>query len=112
MNDGVMDVVGRTTKCKTVGQLLINLEDDWLTVRLPSGRKLTYYKPLNEDHESSGRIKTTFMGVGFNRKFMRIDTYGGKLCENITQALARIVVTDQMLAADDYLTSIGGRIVL
>jgi DNA polymerase len=38
--------------------------------------------------------------------------YGGKLCENITQALARIVVTDQMLAADDYLTSIGGRIVL
>ena len=92
MNDGVMDVVGRTIKCKTVGQLLINLEDDWLTVRLPSGRKLTYYKPLNEDHESSGRIKTTFMGVGFNRKFMRIDTYGGKIVENVTQAVARDVL--------------------
>jgi len=92
MNDGVMDVVGRTIKCKTVGQLLINLEGDWLTVRLPSGRKLAYYKPLNEDHESSGRIKTTFMGVGFNRKFMRIDTYGGKIVENVTQAVARDVL--------------------
>ena len=92
MNDGVMDVVGRTVKCKTVGQLLIDLEDDWLTVRLPSGRKLTYYKPLNEDHENSGRIKTTFMGVGFNRKFMRIDTYGGKIVENVTQAVARDVL--------------------
>jgi DNA polymerase len=92
MNDGVMDVVGRTVKCKTVGQLLIDLEDDWLTVRLPSGRKLAYYKPLNEDHENSGRIKTTFMGVGFNRKFMRIDTYGGKIVENVTQAVARDVL--------------------
>lgn len=92
MNDGAMDVIDRTQKRKTVGRLLINIEGDWLTVRLPSGRKLAYYKPLNEDHENSGRMKTTFMGVGFNRKWQRIDTYGGKLVENITQAVARDVL--------------------
>jgi DNA polymerase len=92
MNNGAMDVIDRTQKCKTVGKLLINIEDDWLTVRLPSGRKLAYYKPLNEDHDNSGRFKTTFMGVGFNRKWQRIDTYGGKLVENITQAVARDVL--------------------
>lgn len=70
-------------------------------IKLPNGMYLRYPDLRTEGRETvygSGRHKTKI--------------YGGKLCENITQALARIVVTDQMLAADDYLTSIDGRIVL
>jgi DNA polymerase len=101
MNDGVMDVIDRTHKRKSVGRLLINLEDEWLTVQLPSGRKLAYYKPLNEDHDNSGRMKTTFMGIGFTRKFMRIDTYGGKIVENVTQAVARDVLAANLSVIEE-----------
>jgi len=101
MNDGVMDVVDRSKMLKDVGKLVINVEGDWLTVLLPSGRKLAYYKPLNEDHENSGRMKTTFMGVGFTRKYMRIDTYGGKIVENVTQAVARDVLAANLSVIED-----------
>lgn len=70
-------------------------------IRLPNGMYLRYPDLRYEDREivyGKGRHKTNL--------------YGGKLCENITQALARIVVTDQMLIADQYLATIGGRIVL
>ena len=70
-------------------------------IRLPNGMYLRYPGLRYENRElvyGTGRHKTNI--------------YGGKLCENITQALARIVVTDQMLAADDYLTDSGGRIVM
>lgn len=70
-------------------------------IKLPNGMYLRYPDLRYEDREivfGTGRHKTGL--------------YGGKLCENITQALARIVVTDQMLAAEQYLNQIGGRIVL
>ena len=70
-------------------------------IKLPNGMYLRYPDLRTEGRETvygSGRHKTKI--------------YGGKLCENITQALARIVVTDQMLAADEYLNTVGGRIVL
>ena len=74
---------------------------EYQKIKLPNGMYLRYPDLRTEGRETwygSGRHKTRI--------------YGGKLCENITQALARIVVTDQMLEADEYLTSIGGRIVL
>ena len=70
-------------------------------IKLPNGMYLRYPDLRHEDREivfGTGRHKTKL--------------YGGKLCENITQALARIVVTDQMLAADNYLNNKGGQIVL
>ena len=93
VNEAVLNVVDRKEKVSKLGKLRINIENDWLTIRLPSGRKLTYYKPLTEDSENSGRFKTTFLGVGFTRKWQRIDTYGGKVVENVTQAVARDVLS-------------------
>jgi DNA polymerase len=93
VNQAVLNVVDRKEKVSKLGKLRFNIENDWLTIRLPSGRKLTYYKPLTEDSENSGRFKTTFLGVGFTRKWQRIDTYGGKIVENVTQAVARDVLS-------------------
>lgn len=62
---------------------------DFMTVRLPNGRKLYYAKPhmgINRFGQPSlcywGQNQTT-------QKWQVVETYGGKLAENITQATAR-----------------------
>jgi len=47
-----------------------------------------------------------------SKKFVDRKIYGGKLIENIVQALARIVIIDQMLRIDAMLKEYGGRVVL
>lgn len=60
---------------------------NWLRVRLPSGRYLCYPSPRNGDDG------ITYMGVNqYSRKWERLKTYGGKLLENICQAIARDVL--------------------
>jgi DNA polymerase bacteriophage-type len=59
---------------------------NWLRIVLPSGRSLSYPAPRVEE----GKI--SFMGINqYSRKWSRISTYGGKLVENMTQAVARDV---------------------
>lgn len=61
---------------------------DFLTIRLPSGRKLYYAKPhLGLNH--FGRQGLCFYGMNqTTRKWEVVETYGGRLAENITQAIA------------------------
>lgn len=60
-----------------------------MSIRLPSGRKLYYISPeLAENRWGSPSI--SYMGVDqTNKKWKRIETYGGKLTENVVQAIAR-----------------------
>jgi DNA polymerase len=111
----------------TFGRLRLFVEDDFLKIRLPSGRCLHYYEPrvqrviskwqdderqelyataLREDWsveraEAAGlNVKTqlTFLGINSQtRKFGRQQTYGGKLTENIVQALSRDVMAEALL---------------
>lgn len=64
-------------------------ELDFLTIRLPNGRKLYYANP----HMATNRFGQPSLGYwGMNqktKKWERLETYGGKLAENITQAVAR-----------------------
>lgn len=76
-------------------------EPDFLFIQLPSGRRLAYPKPAIEPHhEFRGRNKITFEGQDQNRNPIRVDTYGGKLVENIVQAAARDCLRDAMLRLD------------
>lgn len=76
-------------------------EPDFLFIQLPSGRRLAYPKPAIEPHhEFRGRNKITFEGQDQNRNPIRVDTYGGKLVENIVQATARDCLRDAMLRLD------------
>lgn len=62
---------------------------DFLTVRLPSGRKLYYAKP-HMGINRFGRDSLCYYGMHqTSRKWEVSETYGGKLVENITQAVAR-----------------------
>jgi DNA polymerase len=65
-------------------QLVMSYERGWLFISLPSGRRLAYYAA-----EVKGG-KLSYSGINQTTKqWCRIDTYGGKLVENIVQAIAR-----------------------
>lgn len=67
---------------------------DFLTIRLPSGRKLYYAHPsmgLNQ----WGNPSIIYMGMDqTTKKWKQIETYGGKLVENCVQAIARDCLAD------------------
>lgn len=75
-------------------------DPDYLIVRLPSGRSLYYYRPeirLND----RGRDAVHFQGVDQKtKKWGYIATYGGKLVENITQAVARDLLANALVNLD------------
>jgi DNA polymerase len=66
-----------------INNVTFYMEGDFLRCRLPSGRSLSYHKPLLMGSQ------LTYMGMNMARKWVRLETYGGKLVENITQAVAR-----------------------
>lgn len=84
-------------KCETVvGKVYFNYLSGILFVTLPSGRKLSYIKPRLEINRF-GREGLTYEGIGESKKWMRIDTYGPKLVENIVQATSRDLLALAML---------------
>ena len=58
---------------------------------LPSGRRLAYVKPRIGENRFGGE-SVTYMGVGGTKKWERLETFGGKLVENIVQAVSRDIL--------------------
>lgn len=59
-----------------------------LFITLPSGRQLTYVKPRIGENRFGGE-SVTYEGIGTNKKWQRIESYGPKFVENIVQAISR-----------------------
>lgn len=71
-----------------------------LVITLPSGRSLFYQKAKLVDGKFGGKA-IVYEGMNqTTKKWEKIDTYGGKLVENIVQAVARDVLADIMLRVD------------
>ncbi len=78
----------------------------WLIIELPSGRRLLYASPdvkstveYDEEHEEI-RKRTQIRYMASKAKQWRRDrTYGGKIIENVTQAIANDVLRASMLRA-------------
>lgn len=86
------------------GKLAFHYNGQVLRIRLPSGRCLFYFEPrLGENKFGSEAIKYRGMSQT-TRQWTFIDTYGGKLVENIVQAIARDLLAFSMrnLDAKDY----------
>lgn len=62
-----------------------------LFITLPSGRRLSYVKPKIGENKFGGE-SVTYEGVGTNKKWERIESYGPKLVENIVQAISRDIL--------------------
>lgn len=109
--------------------LAFNWESGFLTIELPSGRKLYYVKPRIEtqdlkrtasnggEYVAAKAGSLTYEGLDQKtKKWTRLATYGGKLVENITQAVARDCLRESMLALDaagyTQLTTVHDEIVL
>ena len=72
----------------------------FLTVRLPSGRKLFYPKPFLKENQF-GRPAVHYYTVGQQtRKWEVASTYGGKMVENIVQAIARDCLAETLKRID------------
>jgi DNA polymerase len=85
-----------------------NNNQDFLTIKLPSGRKLFYAKPFLQTNEM-GRETLYYRGINQEtKKWEVIPTYGGKLTENIVQGIARDCLGESLkrLEAAGYQTII------
>ena len=71
-----------------------------LFIDLPSGRSLVYVKPRIEENDFGGE-SITYMGVGANKKWERIESYGPKFVENIVQGIARDLLMEAMMRMAD-----------
>ena len=86
--------VKKTIKEKTTTEvrgIRFFCESGMLFILLPSGRCLSYAKPRIGENRFGGE-SVTYMGVGATKKWERIETFGGKLVENITQAICRDIL--------------------
>ena len=82
-------------KDRQVGRIGVTFISNTLWLQLPSGRRLAYVKPKLQPNRF-GRLSITYEGLGQNNKWSRIETYSGKLVENITQATARDLLAEAM----------------
>ena len=80
---------------QTVGRVRIEMLYDSLFITLPSGRKLVYSKPRIEENRFGGE-SVTYMGYDAQKHWCRIESYGPKIVENITQAICRDLLADAM----------------
>lgn len=72
----------------------------FLTVQLPSGRKLFYPKPFLQENQF-GKMAIHYYTVGQQTKKWEVtSTYGGKMTENIVQAIARDCLAETLKRID------------
>lgn len=92
-------------RCPTsVGPIEFRLEDEWLTMRLPSGRKLWYFHPnirVSKTPWGTDCLKLSYWQYRDGRWQCR-DSYGGMLVENAVQAMSRDILTPAMFKAEEY----------
>lgn len=75
----------------------------FLFVRLPSGRDLAYMRASVEIDPTYGSKRIVYEGMDqTSKQWKRITTYGGKLTENIIQAIARDCLSETMVRLDKF----------
>lgn len=82
------------------GVLKWKKEGNWLTCELPIGRKLYYFSPRMMQVRTlyGEKMALTYRVVDSKTKqFMRVTTWGGKLTENVVQAVARDLLMEAQL---------------
>ncbi len=107
METAATDAVSKHTQTEYRG-ILFRVENDYLFITLPSGRNLSYKSPRLKEGRYGGSV-LTYEGLNqTTRKWQREETYGGKITENVVQAIAR----DCLAVAMSRLHGVGHRIVM
>lgn len=90
----VKDTVQMHSQTETHG-IVFTYKSGMMFITLPSGRKLSYVKPRMGVNKF-GSETVTYMGIGATKKWERIESYGPKFVENITQAISRDILAYAM----------------
>lgn len=81
--------------------IVFTYKSGFLIIELPSKRCLYYVKPRVEENKYGGE-SVTYEGVGSTKKWERLESYGPKFVENITQAIARDILIYAMQTLKEY----------
>ena len=81
-----------TTHANGIG---FSCQNGMMFITLPSGRRLSYVKPRIGENQFGGE-SVTYMGLSTAKKWTRLETFGGKLVENIVQAISRDILAYAM----------------
>lgn len=81
--------------------IVFTYKSGFLIIKLPSKRCLYYVKPRLEENKYGGE-SVTYEGVGSTKKWERLESYGPKFVENITQAIARDILLYAMQTLKEY----------
>lgn len=98
--DRIAKNVIQTRTKQRFGCLIFSYEKGFLFIQLPSSRRLAYVKPRMGINRFGGE-SITYENVGLGRKWERTESYGGKLVENIVQAISRDILAEAMLRLRD-----------
>jgi len=106
VGDTILEVVktGKSLKqpySVTVGRLTFTYRGSMLFIKLPSGRCLSYVKPKVVINKF-GSESISYEGIGDQKKWTRLESYGPKFVENIVQATARDLLCYAMRNLKDY----------
>jgi len=100
LEKAALTAVREKTIAETHG-VKFSLENGVLFMGLPSGRRLAYCKPSIKDNKF-GRSAVFYYGVGGNRKWQELQTYGGLWTENLVQATARDLLFYSLKTLDEH----------
>jgi len=84
-----------------VGNVHFEMRSGALFVTLPSGRQLVYVKPRLEENQFGGE-SITYYGSDTQKHWCRVESYGPKITENVTQAICRDLLANAMLNLREY----------
>ena len=96
VDKAVKKAIKEKTATETHG-LKFSYESGFLFIELPSGRRLAYAKPRIGENQFGGE-SVTYMGINAQKKWDRLETFGGKIAENVCQAVARDLLMYSMQA--------------
>lgn len=91
----------KTRKVQVVHGIRFYCRSGMLFIRLLSGRELAYVKPRIGENRFGGE-SVTYEGVGNTKKWERLESFGGKFCENIIQATSRDILMHSIETLRNY----------
>jgi DNA polymerase len=103
--DAAMDVMNTGAPWSLAHGITVGREidpatnQDFLTIQLPTGRKLFYAHPfLAPAKNFPERDSLHYYGMEqASKKWGTVDTWGGKICENLTQSMARDCLAETLI---------------
>lgn len=93
-------IVHKATTVDKIGGVRFRWEKGIVWMRLPSGREMAYYGAEYGESRFKNGMTLSYLGINSKKTFTRIETWGGRVFENLVQSTARDCLRDTMLRLD------------